>query len=74
MQKAIVDRIEGEFAVVEYDTKMVDIPLTDLPHGIKVGDVITLHSDSTITIDEKGTKIRKERIAKLMSELWDDKD
>jgi hypothetical protein len=34
----VVDRIEGEFAVVEIGGAKVDVPLADLPPGVREGD------------------------------------
>jgi len=33
-----VDRIEGEYAVLEIGDEMFDVPIEDLPEGIKEGD------------------------------------
>ncbi|MFD1357350.1 DUF3006 domain-containing protein [Fictibacillus halophilus] len=71
-KKGIVDRIEGDLAVVECSNKILAIPLSKLPREVKVGDVIVFHHDSSITIDEKETKARKDKITKLMNELWED--
>lgn len=38
--QAIVDRIEGDMAVLEVDgTKFMDVPLADMPEGCAEGDV-----------------------------------
>jgi Protein of unknown function (DUF3006) len=71
MQKGIVDRIEGETAVVECNEKIVDIPLTRLPKDVKAGDVLVFQEDGSYTISEEDTKDRKETIKKLMNELWE---
>ena len=34
----VVDRIEGEVAVLELSGRSVDVPLTELPPGVKEGD------------------------------------
>ena len=63
--KVIIDRFEGEFAVVEMEDKtMVDMPRVLLP-GAKEGDVIE------ISIDTSSTDARKKRIDNLMDDLWD---
>ena len=52
----IIDRIEGGFAVCEKDDKeMVNIPLSDLPHGAKQGCVISI-IDGSYVIDLEETK------------------
>ncbi|MDD3840920.1 MAG: DUF3006 domain-containing protein [Clostridia bacterium] len=64
--KVIIDRFEGDYAVVELpDMSTVDMSKQLLPEGAKEGDVIS------ISIDIEETKNRKEKIEKLMDELWD---
>ncbi|KNZ40606.1 DUF3006 domain-containing protein [Acetobacterium bakii] len=61
----IIDRFEGEFAVVELSDKtFINIPLSELPKSSKEGDVLI------IGIDQKETEKRKERIKDLMDDLW----
>lgn len=66
----IVDRIEGAFAVCEMDDKsMQNIALSELPAGIKEGDVLAV-DNGTYLIDAKQTKERTERIAQKMNRLF----
>ena len=66
----IVDRIEGAFAVCEMDDKsMQNIALSELPAGIKEGNVIAM-DNGTYVIDAKQTKERSERIAQKMNRLF----
>lgn len=66
----IVDRIEGAFAVCEMDdNSMQNIALTELPAGVKEGDVIAM-DNGTYVIDAKQTKERSERIAQKMNRLF----
>lgn len=66
----IVDRIEGTFAVCEMDDKsMQNIALSELPAGIKEGDVLAV-DNGTYLIDAKQTKERTERIAQKMNRLF----
>lgn len=66
----IVDRIEGAFAVCEMDDKsMQNIALSELPAGIKEGDVLVMDND-TYVIDTKQTKERTERITQKMNRLF----
>ena len=66
----IVDRLEGAFAVCEMDDKsMQNIALSELPAGIKEGDVLTVEN-SAYVIDIKQTAERSERIAQKMSRLF----
>lgn len=66
----IVDRIEGAFAVCEMDDKsMQNIALTELPVGVKEGDVLAVENGAYV-IDVKQTKERSERIAQKMNRLF----
>ena len=38
--KIVIDRIEGDFAVVEIAGRCVDVPLALLPDGCKEGDAL----------------------------------
>jgi len=64
--KVIIDRFEGEYAVVEIEVgKYVDIPKILLPNS-KEGDVIK------IEIDRNGTEERKKHIQNLMNDVFKD--
>ncbi len=63
--KIIIDRFEGEYAVVEMEDKtMVNIPRI-LLKGAKEGDVVS------IEVDKEGTVEREKRIKKLMDDVWE---
>lgn len=62
--KVIIDRFEGEYAVVETEDKiMFNLPKA-LVLGSREGDVIS------IEIDEEETNNRKNHIQNLMDDLW----
>ena len=62
--QVIVDRVEKKFLVVEVEIgKVVNMP-RELAPKAEEGDVIT------ITISKDETKKRKEKIAKLMDEVF----
>lgn len=64
--KVIIDRFEGEYAVVEIETgKCINIPKILLPNA-KEGDVIK------IEIDNEETKQRKKHIQDLMNSVFED--
>lgn len=72
MDYAIVDRIEGAFAVCEMpDGTFSDINLDILPCGIHEGSVLVMHPDGW-TIDEIEEQSRRERIKKKIAELFED--
>jgi hypothetical protein len=69
--KGIIDRFEGEYAVVELqDGKMMNINKTKLPTGVQEGMVI--HISEVITIDKAETVKRKKEIQKLTEGLWEE--
>ncbi|MCR4431567.1 MAG: DUF3006 domain-containing protein [Tepidanaerobacteraceae bacterium] len=66
----VIDRFEGEFAVIEKDDKKVmNIKRILLPENAGEGDVIDLES---MTVDEKETLRRKENIQKLAEKMFRD--
>ena len=70
--KGIIDRFEGSYAVVEIDEgrEMINIDKIRLPKGAKEGMVLQI--DESITIDIEETKRRKEKIEKLIADLWNE--
>lgn len=63
--KWIVDRIEGDYAVVELENgKSADIPLISLPENIKEGAVIN------VSADKAEADKRKENIDSLAKKLF----
>ena len=64
--EAVVDRIEGDLAVVETEWReMVNIPLQHLPKGTREGNVI----DITFRLNPEKEKKRRKDIIKLQQEL-----
>lgn len=75
--KGIIDRFEGEYAIVElydfkdYDKKrFIDIPRSKLPKEASAGDCLII--ESTIKIDLQETLRRKNKIENLFEELFED--
>ena len=72
MKKFIVDRIEGDKAVLECENgDMVNLELKALPKNIKEGDVINFQENSYF-LNSDETKARKEKIKNLMNSLFED--
>jgi uncharacterized OB-fold protein len=64
--KVIIDRFEGDYAVVELEDRSIcNMHIKLLPEGVEEGSVIK------IEIDNESTKNKKEEIKKLMDELWE---
>ena len=61
----IIDRFEGEYALIEYKKRIFHIPKILLPKGAKEGDLIKIQ----VTIDKESTKKKKEGIDKLANSL-----
>ena len=65
--KVIIDRFEGDYALVELEDKtIVDMPKILVPNGAREGDVIE------IRLDRQGTEERRKRIEQIMNDLWKD--
>ena len=69
--RAVLDRFEGEFAVMEFGDGYKNIPRQVLPPEAREGDVLVLQNDHWI-IDPEATSRCKETIDKLAKELWED--
>lgn len=66
----IVDRFEGNKAVIEDGEKHIIIEKTDLPQEVKEGDVIIL-SEGRYTINKELTQKRRQEINRLQDSLWE---
>jgi hypothetical protein len=66
--EAIIDRFEGEYAVIEYDGRMINIYRGLLPKEAKEGDVLNIE----ITINTTETNNRKKIIQSKFDHLWED--
>lgn len=67
MKNWLIDRIEGEYAVVEYDGNTFDVPLRALPLSVKEGDMLD------VIINKEETKNRKDCAEGLLKDLFGDK-
>jgi Protein of unknown function (DUF3006). len=69
--KGIIDRFEGDYAVVEFEEKkMKDIPRSELTADAKEGDVIVLVG-GRYRVDTEETQRRKAEITKLTENMWE---
>jgi hypothetical protein len=64
----IIDRIEDNWTVIEFEGETFNIPINLLPQNAKEGDVINI----IISVDSKATSERRNNIEKLMDELFED--
>ncbi|MZQ76328.1 MAG: DUF3006 family protein [Peptoclostridium sp.] len=71
MTRGVIDRFEGDVAVVELeDRSVVEIQRKLLPEHALEGDVLIIDGE-IVSIDEDDTKNRKEKAEKLMNELFE---
>ncbi|MEK3943572.1 DUF3006 domain-containing protein [Paenibacillus sp. FSL H3-0310] len=71
MRKGIIDRFEGEYAIIEFDGQTEDILRSELPAEIKAGDTL-IFEEGKVMIDTEATASRKEEIDSLMDELFEE--
>lgn len=70
-KRGIIDRFEEDYAVVEFDNGFVEnVEKIRLPINAKEGDIICIVNDSII-IDNIETENRKQKIERLMDELFE---
>lgn len=73
MQKGIIDRFEGRYAIVEMNHSSMEFISKDvLPSEANVGDLIIIHENHQITLDVEGTTLRKEEIDTLANDLFEE--
>jgi hypothetical protein len=63
----VIDRFEGDFAVVEFAERTFDMPRRLLPVDAKEGDAIRIR----VTVDQKETRKRRNSVQKLVNELFE---
>lgn len=71
MVKGIIDRFEGEFAVVEVDGTTKDFPKSIFPKNASVGDVVEIRGEKVKVLKGETQKLRQE-IEELMDDVWED--
>lgn len=71
MERGVIDRFEGEIAVIEVGSTTRDYPRSSLPAKAKQGDSVIIEEDGSIRVDESDTKYRIKEIEQLMDELFE---
>ncbi|WP_160036829.1 DUF3006 domain-containing protein [Paenibacillus sp. An7] len=69
--KGIVDRFEGDYAIIEIDGQTHDVSKSIVDAFVKVGDVVTL-VEGVWKPNPKETKQREKQIKMLMDDVWED--
>lgn len=67
----ILDRFEGDYAVVEIDEEMVNIEKYLVDEYVKEGDLLKL-IDGKYYKDEEASKKRKKYIEDKFKDMWED--
>ena len=71
--KVVIDRIEGEHAVVvdfDDDSVKFNLPVDYLPKGVKEGD----HLQMSFKVEEESREAQKKRVQDLLKELTEKKE
>lgn len=66
--KGVVDRIEGEYVVLEVEDKILNFKINLFPPDIEEGDVVEEKNGQFFILKEE-TYIRKESIEKMFRDL-----
>jgi len=66
--QAVIDRFEGELAVLEIEGKFKNVPRRNIPEGAREGDVLVF-KDQFWIIDKELTLDRKKANEALLREL-----
>ena len=69
--KGIIDRFEGEFAVIEVDGNTQDVSRSLIADGVQQGDVVEL-VNGIWNKNTVATEKRSKEIKKLMDSVWED--
>lgn len=64
----IIDRFEGEWAVVEFEGKTFNLPRSLLPRDAKEGSVLRI----SVSVDQNATMSRKKAMEMLAGELFEE--
>ena len=65
----IIDRFEGEFAVLEGETGMLTVPRSSLPADIRQGDAVTALPDGRYALDAGRSEQRRKQLSSLFERL-----
>jgi hypothetical protein len=72
MTKGIIDRFEGDYAIIEIDGNMKQVKVTDLPADAREGDsLVFIEAENQWQIDRKATAQLKDEIRELADEVWE---
>lgn len=64
----IIDRFEGEYAVLETDSGMIDVNRSLLPENAREGDLL-INENGIYSVDAAATQERRERMREMLNKL-----
>lgn len=71
MRKYILDRLEGNYAILENeDGSMIEINIDDIKGQFKEGDIL-IKEDKKFIVNKNLGEERREKIKKMMNNIWE---
>lgn len=71
MEKYILDRVEGNYAILENENgSMIEISINNIDGNFREGDILIKEGDK-FTVSELLTKERKDKINNMMNDMWE---
>ncbi len=70
MEHGVVDRFEGDLAVIEVKGATKDFPRASLPGDIKIGDSVIIENGE-VRRDHSQSAKRRAEVKRLMDELFE---
>lgn len=70
-RRGIIDRFEGNLAVIEFGELMENIPKSQIPDAVQPGDVLWFYEDGRVELDVEEKQRLSKEIEELMDELWE---
>lgn len=65
--QCIIDRFEGDYAIIEYYGQVLNLPKVFLPVEVHEGDVL----DVIIMLDDSETDKMRAEMKKLVDDVWE---
>lgn len=71
MEKYVLDRVEGNYAILENENgSMIEISINNIDGNFREGDILIKEGDK-FTVSELLTKERKDKINNMMNDMWE---
>ena len=71
MKKYILDRVEGNYAILESENgSMIEINIDNIDGNFREGDILIKEGDK-FTVSELLTKERRDKIKDMMNDMWE---